>query len=385
MANGVIYELPDIVRALDRGIEGDELTDILAGHPYYKELADQIFTHTLSVGRKNGFSQNSISIEHCTKGNDSQRVHFHVMQSGGFKRLIVEYFDEMTFDGVRPAHAVLTTNGRAHKKEGSTDPRMAARANEAHFYLQFKKVGMLHSRTNYVKHVDFLVSARWIMSNWKTREITYESAKEEIIAGRDRVKNTLIELEFQHALHIKETQEARQAHVKCLLRCNLSKFREWPAEVHEWKAQYGEDNFGKLSRFKPLILDGPTRLGKTMWATSFFGSCCTLVLQCQNVAEPSMHAYRNNALAYKCIVFDEGSWQLVHEHKMLFQAGQELVTVCMSPTNQSAYDVFVYQMPMIVCSNNFWKDIEPHAAEYLKENAFYLYVSEKCYVSEPTG
>ena len=61
------YELPDIVRALDRGIEGDELTDILAGHPYYKELADQIFTHTLSVGRKNGFSQNSISIEHCTK------------------------------------------------------------------------------------------------------------------------------------------------------------------------------------------------------------------------------------------------------------------------------------------------------------------------------
>ena len=107
------------------------------------------------------------------------------------------------------------------------------------------------------------------------------------------------------------------------------------------------------------------------------------MLQCQNVVEPSMHAYRNNALRYKCIVFAEGSWQLAHEHKMLFQAGQELVTVCQSPTNQSAYDVFVYQMPMIVCSNNFWKDIEPDALKYLKENAFYLYVSE-CYVVEPT-
>lgn len=257
---------------------------------------------------------------------------------------------------------------------------MNTRANEAHFYLQFRKVGMLHSRTNYYKHTDFLVAARWIMNNWKTRKLTYEHAREEVIAGRDRVKNTLMELDFQHALHVKETQQACQTRVKYLLRRNLLEFKEDPLEVQQWKAQYHDRNFGKLSRFRPLILDGPTRLGKTMWATSFFGTNSTLVLQCQNVTEPSLHAIRNDASAYKCIVFDEGCWQLVHEHKMLFQAGQELVTCCQSPTNQSAYDVFVYALPMIVCSNNFWKDISAEAEAYLRENAFYLYVQDKCYV-----
>jgi hypothetical protein len=376
------FDLPEISKTIDAGIVGDELTAMLAGHPYYMDLADKFFDHCLKLGRINGFSQVSISLEHCTKGEDPQRVHFHVMMSGGFKRLSVQYFDDFTFDGVRPSHCVCTTNGRAKakKKEGQSDARMNTRANEAHFYLQFRKVGMLYSRTNYHKHTDFLVSSRWIMNNWKTRKLTYEHAREEVIAGRDRVKNTLVELDFQHTLHVKETQQVCQARVKFLLRRNLLEFREEPLEVQQWKAQYHDRNFGRLSRFKPLILDGPTRLGKTMWATSFFGSHCTLVLQCQGVSEPSLHAIRNNSQAYKCIVFDEGCWQLVHEHKMLFQAGQELVTVCQSPTNQSAYDVFVYALPMIVCSNQFRKDIDAEAAAYLRENTFYLYVNDKCYV-----
>ena len=375
------YELPEIAKAIDANTAGDELTAIMAEHPFYVDLADKFFEHCLRLGRRNGFSQVSISLEHCTKGEDPQRVHFHVMTSGGFKRLSVQYFDDMTFDGVRPAHAVCTTNGRSNGGKGvQNDASTNRRANEAHFYLQYKKVGMLHSRTNYAKHTDFHVAARWIMNNWKSRKLTYEHARLEVIAGRDRVKNTLAELDFQHSLHVKETQQARQAHVKFLLRGNLLEFRARPPEVQQWEAQYHERNFGKLSRYKPLILDGPTRLGKTMWATSFFGTACTLVLQCQGVSEPSLHAIRNDSQAYKCIVFDEGCWQLVHDHKMLFQAGQELVTVCQSPTNQSAYDVFVYALPMIVCSNQFYKDIEEHAEAYLRENVFYLYVSEKCYV-----
>ena len=146
------YDLPDIAKAIDAGIVGDELTAILEGHPYYTELADKFFENALKVGRKHGFSQISISLEHCTKGEDPQRVHFHVMQSGGYKRLNQQYFDEMTFDGVRPAHAVCTTNGRAGKKGGQSDARMSTTSSEAHFYLQYRKVGLLHSRTNYAKH-----------------------------------------------------------------------------------------------------------------------------------------------------------------------------------------------------------------------------------------
>jgi hypothetical protein len=175
----------------------------------------------------------------------------------------------MTFDGVRPAHAVCTTNGRAGKKGGQSDARMSTRSNEAHFYLQYRKVGLLHSRTNYAKHIDFLVAARWIMNNWKSRTLTYEYAREEVIAGRDRVKNTLIELDFQHTLHIKETQQARQAHVKCMLRLNLLEFREWPAEVHQWKAQY-HDRHWQIDEIQAIDFRRANSLGKNNVGYKFF-------------------------------------------------------------------------------------------------------------------
>ena len=83
------------------------------------------------------------------------------------------------------------------------------------------------------------------MNNWKTRKITYASAKEDIIGSRDRVKTTLCELEFQHTLQNKETTEAPQAQMKCFLRCNVSRFRELPSEVHEWNKQHDNVNLGK--------------------------------------------------------------------------------------------------------------------------------------------
>jgi len=82
---------------------------------------------------------------------------------------------------------------------------------------------------------------------------------------------------------------------------------------------------------------------------------------------------------FKAILFDEGSWQLVHSNKLLFQAGVDPVGLGESPTMQYAYSVFVYGVPMIVCSNNFYRDVGEEEYNYMLENVIYLKVDKPCF------
>jgi ABC-type multidrug transport system ATPase subunit len=83
---------------------------------------------------------------------------------------------------------------------------------------------------------------------------------------------------------------------------------------------------------------------------------------------------------YKAIVFDEGNWQLIHNNKKLFQAGNEPITMAQSPTQQFTYSLWAYSVPMIVCSNNFWTDCTAEAEEYLNANIVYVPVNARVYV-----
>jgi hypothetical protein len=56
---------------------------------------------------------------------------------------------------------------------------------------------------------------------------------------------------------------------------------------------------------------------------------------------------------HRAIVFDEGNEQQVLQNKLLFQAGPNLVALSQSVCNQHRYEIFVYQIPMSICSNKF--------------------------------
>ena len=76
-------------------------------------------------------------------------------------------------------------------------------------------------------------------------------------------------------------------------------------------------------------------------------------MNCQGLgsALPSLRAF--DRTKHRAIVFDEGNEQQVLQNTLLFQAGPNLVALSQSVCNQHRYEIFVYQIAMIICSNKF--------------------------------
>ena len=58
--------------------------------------------------------------------------------------------------------------------------------------------------------------------------------------------------------------------------------------IDAWKQQYAQSNYGKIRRFKLLLLRGASQAGKTMRAEAIFGQGQTLILNCQGLDQTSM-------------------------------------------------------------------------------------------------
>ena len=363
----------------------EHLSRLLSSMSFYQELGDTFFRFCTSRAITLGFSQVSVSVEHCQKGDIASRVHLHCYVSGGRHRLSYASFEILEFQDVRVSHVAFTGYG-AKNKDTSENVKSSAqckfnsgRCNEAHYYLQFEKVGLLHQQSNFLKFVDFPVPARWIMSQYKQRKMSAETATIEIIACRDRCRGSIGELDFQIAKQVELTNERREKVAKSQMKQAMRPFIKMPSAITEWLGQYNRPEGHTLFRYKPLVLDGETRFGKTSWALSFFGPESTLQVNCQNITAPNLLSWRRQSDQYSAILFDEGSWKLIFENKMLFQAGPASVDLGQSATNCNAYKVFVFAVPMIICSNQFWKDIDDAGKQYLASNIIYLPVTSPCY------
>lgn len=361
----------------------EERYEALRQCKYFQRLGQEFFEFCVKASRLCGYAMCSTAVESCTQESSFGRVHLHCYVSGGRSRIrAAEWFLVWEFQNVRVAHVSFTgyaQNSTAGREGRSSAAFHSKRGNEAHYYLQFPKIGGLHQDTNYKKYECFHVLSRWCMNQYKQRKMTVDTCISEVLASRDRVKGSLTELEFQRnrLLDLEVMEKVRSAQLRVCK--TLRPFIDEPPEVVEFKAQFNTSLDEPLQRFKPLILDGGTRFGKSNWAKSFFGADRTLTLNCQDSKDPNMTQWKVQSKHFKAILFDEGSWQLVHSNKLLFQAGVDPVGLGESPTMQYAYNVFVYGVPMIVCSNNFYRDIGEEEYNYMLENVIYLKVDKPCF------
>jgi len=199
---------------------------------------------------------------------------------------------------------------------------------------------------------DFKVSFKQIHDLWSSRKITHATAKDYCKRSRclgcERLHNNVCWT---------EEQELADAQKRCAdqwreeLEGHLGDFRSTQRILH-WQAQY-DPRASKQLRFKPLLLQGKTRSGKTRKAISIFGHDRTMVVNCQGLgaALPSLRDFCRQK--YSCIVFDEISAIQVLSNKMVFQAGVDQVVLGQSACNQHAYSKWLYGVPMILCSNDF--------------------------------
>ena len=152
------------------------------------------------------------------------------------------------------------------------------------------------------------------------------------------------------------------------LAATLKKMKTIPV-VDAWLSELSATR----DRKKFLVLNGPSRLGKTQFAISLFGLERTLEVNCASADHPPLRAF--SPKNHKCVVFDEASTSMVVSNKRLFQSPNCQVIIGLSPTNMNAYPVYLNDAALIVCTNTWHHELaamKDADAQWLRQNMVFV-------------
>ena len=138
-------------------------------------------------------------------------------------------------------------------------------------------------------------------------------------------------------------------------------------------------------RRKFLVLDGPSRMGKTAYAMSLFGKDRTLEVNCANEDQPALQAFRQDV--HRCVLMDEASPDMVLTNRKLFQAPNAFVQLGQSKTGCHQYSVYMNDA-LIVIASNHWREAlasMPHSqASWIEANQVLITVTKPLWQHDHT-
>ena len=228
---------------------------------------------------------------------------------------------------------------------------------------------------------DFPVSQAIVWQQWRAGKMDNEQCCRDLVRCRDpRAPMALAAFEYlrkkQDMLNLQDeidrTQEA--------LRLRQNPFKQHPL-IENWLRDYTPDNHGVKARFKVLALLGPSMEGKTSKAVSIFGISKTLKVSCQGCSPgvlPGLGSFKRGQHA--AILFDECRSDQILLNREFFQSGVYPQSLSQSACNQYAYQLWVYQVAMIICANELKMSeadgISHSDAEWLRANVVVVTLPE---------
>lgn len=355
-------------------LEYDELMDQMRALPAVRRSWEAFLAFLEDLKEKSWFVEQSSAMELCLHGGEP-RWHFHLVLSNlkGMKKSgkdgagVLVNKDHLEELAPHPLVHLCSARGRAAE--------MAIA--RLHCYPQWPKIGQLFSLTTYPRVTEFVCKASWTLSMWQMRKMSYRHTRAELINNRDAVEASIQKLDGVKTAEIEtymrqKKQEAQQKALKL-----LKPPKKYPA-VDEWRQQYRPELFGLETRFKFLVLVGESRWGKTRFACSLWGLKRTFVSQCQGVTQPCLTGY--DPRMYDAIVLDEPDQKLVSHCKVLLQASLEGTELYQSPTQRFTRWVWLYQVPIIICTNKWIRDDdEGDIAKWIRENQVCVEVNDYMY------
>lgn len=273
---------------------------------------------------------------------------------------------------------------------------------EGHYYCQARKLGhVMHFSTAPIWESIF-PDSRMVMTLWRTRKMSTSVAKEDVLHTRDRAPTVIQALDATMALEYgaemdREVASADMAWKKCpfVQPCELE--LEWCRQFavtamkphmsmcrcRDFVSNQHLDESFSLRRFKFLVYDGPSRMGKTELAMSWFGPANTLCVNAQDTVSPNLRPMQSGR--YSAIVFDEGNWELAAANKAMFQSSSRSVELSQSQCNDRCYRVLLFRVPLIICSNSFWAGCkDPEITDWIVKNSCYVKVEKPVFIQEDT-
>ena len=213
---------------------------------------------------------------------------------------------------------------------------------------------MLHCCGNAVAFAkDVPIEIKQVLNVWRARKLSHEQCIKDVVLTRARgAAATVDHVNYIMNQECEQKEAAEEEELTRLLSKHMKAFITHPI-VEQWRSQYVPANYGKLFRFKILLLRGWSRAGKTMFAKHIFGEDRTVIVNCQGLGDhlPSLRAFMR--CDHKAIVFDEVQVGQVLKNKAIFQAGPIRVEMSQSPCGGFRYSKWLYQVAMICCSNDF--------------------------------
>lgn len=311
-------------------------------------------------------SDHSVCMEICAEtlaSSDIARCHMHMWMRHN-KNIFVPDMDSLAFGSITP-HFASVIGGMAVSNRSASFVGM--------LYTSSLKYGSVFSHGTRQPFSGYLVQPSWLMNFLQGGKITMETCKSGIIKSCQNVARYLTDLQMLETHYRNEKFEAEQRRVSKVLAARKRPFIDIPS-VQTWLQQYSDDNF----RYKFLVLDGPSRFGKTTFVTSLLGDDqAVLELTCSGGAAIDLKMYQRHK--HKLILFDEIEAPQVLSNKKLFQAGPAPVQLGQSQTGMYCYTVFVYRT-MLVCSSNCWSEsfskLRQSDAAWIEANQVYVAVDD---------
>ena len=135
------------------------------------------------------------------------------------------------------------------------------------------------------------------------------------------------------------------------IRASLKPFPSWPV-VDEWLAEVTRP---AQSRKRVLVLQGPSRTGKTEFVRCLFPLGTVLELNCAGVEYVCLSGF--DAAMHRCLLWDEAGPTLVAASRKVFQNPTCWVDLGHSPTGQHVVNVFLNNCCSSIATNSWHSEV----------------------------
>ena len=281
-----------------------------------------------------------------------------------------------------------------------THSRKRHRAStKSRYDCQAEKVDQVMHGASKPKSVKHIPDEKMINPKRRRHTMTKEACKVEALLSRDKVPSTLTTVDTTKTLEYL-AEKGRDAATANTVGKSLP-FKEPTKGELEWLNQHGIlatkpcirqhrayqyvtlaaiAVARNLRKYKFLIYDGLALTGKKELACNWFGSDNTLICHVPEGTTPNMRPFLSGK--YSAVVFVDGNWSLCYQNKNLMQASPRPVELEQSHCNEKSYQVLLYKVPLIVCSNDFWGGCTNNAAkEWIEQNSIYIRVDSQLWVN----
>ena len=304
-------------------------------------------------------------LEICLKTFEQEkllRLHAHVYMRNEVQEVRSEHQARLRFK-----------HSDAHLKD-TLWGKKTARSNWAGaYYCLAPKLGSLYQRGSVERFKDFPVDPSWVFNLVEAEKMAYWEAKTELIRCGKGLVRRLADLECWHQnrqnLLVHDMVKSAQA----ASREQLQKFHNWPV-ANEWLASVMKP---MQPRKKVLVLNGPSRTGKTEFARGLFPLGEVHELNCAGLAHICLDGF--DCLKHRCILWDEGAASLVSRNRKVFQHPLCQVDLGHSPTGQHVRRYFLGNSCSIVTTNKWHEDVAELPAgdqEWLASNTVVLEIDQ---------